>query len=145
MTPADIAKPAGSGPFKGKPRKKIFDLKIKAKSPFLLNDGKNNLTAVQGVKWDEKTNTLIAKLGSKTFTTSLKYIVKDIDFGGQPTKKDEGGEAAGTVANKDVEVLSEAFFCYYFDLEMENKLSKYSPQVWKTITDKRSLEAWCKK
>ena len=96
MTPADIAKPAGSGPFKGKPRKKIFDLKIKAKSPFLLNDGKNNLTPVQGIKWDEKTNTLTAKLGTKTFTTSLKYIVKDVDFGGQPTKKDEGGESGTT-------------------------------------------------
>jgi hypothetical protein len=144
MTPADIAKPAGSGPFKGKPRKKIFDLKIKAKSPFLLNDGKNNLTAVQGVKWDEKTNTLIAKLGSKTFTTSLKYIVKDIDFGGQPTKKDEGGES-GTVGGKEVEVFSEAFFCYYFALKAEDKLSNYSPQIWKTITNKQQLDAWTKK
>ena len=144
MTPADIAKPAGSGPFKGKPRKKIFDLKIKAKSPFLLNDGKNNLTAVQGVKWDEKTNTLIAKLGSKTFTTSLKYIVKDIDFGGQPTKKDEGGES-GTVGGKEVEVFSEAFFCYYFALKAEDKLSNYSPQIWKTITTKQQLDAWTKK
>ncbi len=144
MTPADIAKPAGSGPFKGKPRKKIFDLKIKAKSPFLLNDGKNNLTAVQGVKWDEKTNTLIAKLGSKTFTTSLKYIVKDVDFGGQPTKKDEGGES-GTVGGKEVEVFSEAFFCYYFALKAEDKLSNYSPQIWKTITNKQQLDAWTKK
>lgn len=144
MTPADIAKPAGSGPFKGKPRKKIFDLKIKAKSPFLLNDGKNNLTPVQGIKWDEKTNTLTAKLGTKTFTTSLKYIVKDVDFGGQPTKKDEGGES-GTVGGKEVEVFSEAFFCYYFALKAEDKLSNYSPQIWKTITNKQQLDAWTKK
>ena len=144
MTPADIAKPAGSGPFKGKPRKKIFDLKIKAKSPFLLNDGKNNLTPVQGIKWDEKTNTLTAKLGTKTFTTSLKYIVKDVDFGGQPTKKEEGGES-GTVGGKEVEVFSEAFFCYYFALKAEDKLSNYSPQIWKTITTKQQLDAWTKK
>jgi len=144
MTPADIAKPAGSGPFKGKPRKKIFDLKIKAKSPFLLNDGKNNLTAAQGVKWDEKTNTLTAKIGTKTFTASLKYIVKDVDFGGQPTKKDEGGES-GTVGGKEVEVFSEAFFCYYFALKAEDKLTNYSPQIWKTITNKQQLDAWTKK
>jgi len=99
---------------------------------------------VQGVKWDEKTNTLIAKLGSKTFTTSLKYIVKDIDFGGQPTKKDEGGES-GTVGGKEVEVFSEAFFCYYFALKAEDKLSNYSPQIWKTITTKQQLDAWTKK
>jgi hypothetical protein len=143
MTPADIKKPAGSGPFKGKPRTKIFDLKIKAKSPFLLDDGKGNLTPVQGVKWDEKTNTLTAKINNKTFTTSLKYIVKDLDFGGQPTKKSEGGET-GTVGGKEVEVFSEAFFCYYFALFAENKMSSYSPQIWKTITNQQQLETWTK-
>jgi len=147
MTPSDIAKTAGSGPFKGKPRNSIFDLKIKAKSPFMLTDPSGATTLVFGKKWEKSKQELVAVLPgqTKTFTVALKYIIKDPDFGGQPTKKDEGGEAAGTVANKDVEVLSEAFFCYYFALAMENKLSKYSPQVWKTITDKRSLEAWCRK
>jgi hypothetical protein len=144
MTPADINKNAGSGPFKGKPRTKIFDLKIKAKSPFLLNDGKNNLTPVQGIKWDAKTNTLTAKLDTKTFTVGLKYIVKDVDFGGQPTKPSEGGES-GTVGGKEVEVFSEAFFCYYFALYAENKIKNYSPQVWKTITNQQQLDAWTKK
>jgi hypothetical protein len=144
MTPADIAKPASSGPFKGKPRSKIFDLKIKAKSPFLLNDGKNNLTPVQGVKWDSKKNTLTAKLNNKTFTVALNFIVKDMDFGGQPTKKEEGGES-GTVGGKEVEVFSEAFFCYYFALYAENKIKSYTPQVWKTITNQQQLEAWTKK
>ena len=144
MTPADINKPAGSGPFKGKPRTKIFDLKIKAKSPFLLNDGKNNLTPVQGIKWNEKTNTLTAKLSNKTFDVGLRYIVKDVDFGGQPTKKDEGGES-GTVGGKEVEVFSEAFFCYYFALFAENKEKNYSPQVWKTITNQQQLDAWTRK
>ena len=131
MTPSDISKTAGSGPFKGKPRNTIFDLKIKAKSPFMLTDPKGSTTLVIGKKWEKSKQELVAVLPgqTKTFAVGLKYIIKD----------------PGTVANKDVEVLSEAFFCYYFALEMENKLSKYSPQVWKTITDKRSLEAWCKK
>lgn len=148
MTPSDIAKPAGSGPFKGKPRTQIFDLKIKAKSPFILTDENGKNHSVVGVKWDKKTNTLTAKhptIKNQTFTAALKYIVKDTDFGGQPTKKDEGGEKSGTVANKDVEVLSEAFFCYYFALMSEGLLDKYSPNVWKTITNKQQLDAWTKK
>ena len=123
LTTSDMAKSASSGPFKGKKRKDIFNLKIKSKSPFLLDDGKGNTTAVQGVNWDDKTNTLTAKLGTKTFTTSLRYIIKDIDFGGSPTKKDESGSDGGTVGGKEVEVFSEAFFCYYFALKNEGKLS----------------------
>jgi len=148
MSPSDIAKPAGSGPFKGKPRAAIFDLKIKANSPFHLTEpGKKTITAVKGVKWDKKNQVLTASLPGqrKTFEVLLKYIVKDVDFGGQPTKKDEGGEKSGTVANKDVEVLSEAFFCYYFAMDFEGKLSGYSPNAWKNITTKAQLDAWTKK
>jgi len=145
LTASDIAKNASSGPFKGKKRKDIFNLKIKSKSPFLLDDGKGNTTAVQGVKWDDKTNTLTAKLGTKTFTTSLRYIIKDVDFGGSPAKKDESGSDGGTVGGKEVEVFSEAFFCYYFALKNEGKLSGYSPTVWKTITNKQELDTWTKK
>lgn len=147
MTPADIAKPAGSGPFKGKPRAKIFDLKIKAKSPFLLVDEQKKVHSIIGIKWDSKTNTLTAQhptLKGKTFTASLRYIVKDVDFGGQPTKKEEGSEG-GTVGGKEVEVFSEAFFCYYFALYAEKKITSYSPNVWKTITNKQQLDAWTKK
>ena len=74
MTPSDLTKNAGSGPFKGKPRKQIFDLKIKAKSPFVLDDGKGELTPLEGVKWDSKTNVLTAKLKgqTKTFTPCLR-------------------------------------------------------------------------
>lgn len=146
MTPADITKTAGSGPYKGKPRKQIFDLKIKAKSPFLLDDGKGELTSVEGVKWDSKTNILTAKIKgqNKTFSAGLRYIVKDVDFGGSPKKKEEGGDNA-TVGGKEVEVFSEAFFCYYFALKAENKLSNYSPMVWKNITNKQELDAWTKK
>ncbi len=146
MTPQDINKTAGSGPYKGKSRKLIFDLKIKAKSPFLLDDGKGNLTPVEGVKWDSNKNILTAKFKgeNKTFTSSLRYIVKDVDFGGSPKKKEEGGDNA-TVGGKEVEVFSEAFFCYYFALKAENKLTSYSPLAWKTITNKQELDAWTKK
>jgi hypothetical protein len=146
MSPTDINKNAGSGPYKGKPRKQIFDLKIKAKSPFLLDNGKGELTPVEGLKWDAKSNVLTAKIKSqtKTFTVSLRYIAKDVDFGGSPKDKSEGGDNA-TVGGKEVEVFSEAFFCYYFALKAENKLSGYSPLVWKTITNKQQLDAWTRK
>ena len=98
MTPSDISKTAGSGPFKGKPRNTIFDLKIKAKSPFMLTDPKGSTTLVIGKKWEKSKQELVAVLPgqTKTFTVGLKYIIKDPDFGGQPTKKDEGGESGTT-------------------------------------------------
>lgn len=147
MSPEDIKKPAGSGPFKGKPRTKIFDLKIKAKSPFLLDDKKGNSAIVIGTKWDAKNEILHCKEKGKTQVVQipLKWIVKDVDFGGQPTKKTEGGEKEGTVGGKEVEVFSEAFFCYYFALKSEGILDKYTPTVWKTITNKQQLDAWTKK
>lgn len=148
MSPSDITKPAGSGPFKGKPRTSIFDLKIKGNSPFHLTEpGKKTITAVKGVKWDKKNLILTASMpGQKqTFEVALTHIVKDVDFGGQPTKKGEGGEKSSTVANKDVEVLSEAFFCYYFAMDFSGVLSNYTPNVWKTISTKAQLDSWTKK
>ncbi len=145
LSTGDLAKVASSGPFKGKKRKDIFKLKIKAKSPFLLEDDKKKITVVQGLEWNDKTNVLIAKLGSKKFNVTLRYIVKDIDFGGNPAKKEDTGEKSTTVGGKEVEVFSEAFFCYYFALFSENKMKEYSPQVWKTITNQQQLDAWTKK
>lgn len=147
MSPEDIKKPAGSGPYKGKPRLKIFDLKIKAKSPFTLDDKRGNSTMVIGTKWDAKNQILHCKEVGKSTVVQipLRWIVKDIDFGGQPTKKSEGGESGGTVGGKEVEVFSEAFFCYYFALMSEGLLTNYSPNIWKTITTKQQLDAWTKK
>lgn len=142
MTPTDISKPASKGPYKGKPRQNIFALKIKAGAPFTLTDG----TEVKGIKWDKKNNILIAKAkGSrKEIEVPLSKIKKDVDFGGDTAKKQEAAEEKGQVSNKDVEVLSEAFFCYYFALHSEKKLDAYTPTIWKTITTKEKLITWCR-
>ena len=34
------------------------------------------------------------------------------------------------VSNKDVEVLSEALFCYYFAIYNNKKQDDYNPAVW---------------
>ena len=47
-----------------------------------------------------------------------------------------------TVSNKDVEVLSEALFCYYFAIKLKNKSRDYDPKVWDTITNSASLSKW---
>jgi hypothetical protein len=54
MTPADLKKEAGKGPYKGIPRTQIFKRKIVDKRPFTLNNGQK----VNGTNWDEKTLTL---------------------------------------------------------------------------------------
>jgi hypothetical protein len=47
-----------------------------------------------------------------------------------------------TVSNKDVEVLSEAMFCYYFALKLKGKLKQYSERDWNNIDTKSNLNAW---
>jgi hypothetical protein len=143
MEKADYKKNASQGPYKGKSRENIFDLKIKNKSPFSITDDKKNVVTVMGKKWDKK-ELVLTTTDKKIPTVTLSKIIKDTDFGGNPTtKKSEGGES-GTVANKDVEVLSEAFFCYYFALKCEKQLSTYTPNVWKKIKTKKELDAWCR-
>lgn len=137
MSLADYKKTASKGPYKGKTRELIFAAKIKAGSPFTLTDG----STVKGKSWDKKTLTLTT---DKKALIPLSKIVKDVDFGGQPTSAKETGESS-TVGNKDVEVLSEAFFCYYFALKLTDKISKYSPEVWRAIKTKDDLVKWTKK
>jgi hypothetical protein len=47
-----------------------------------------------------------------------------------------------TVDNKDVEVLSEAMFCYYFALKLKGKLNQYRQQDWNSILKKSDLDSW---
>ena len=49
------------------------------------------------------------------------------------------------VSNKDVEVLSEAMFCYYFAIWIKGKKNQYSPSVWTSITTKSELTQWTNK
>lgn len=137
MSPSDYQKTASKGPNKGKTRASIFDIKIKSGSPFTLVDG----NVVKGKSWDKKNLILTTTKNQKI---ALTKIVKDVDFGGQPTTAAETGQS-DKVGNKDVEVLSEAFFCYYFALELNSKLDKYSPEVWRAIKTQDDLNKWTKK
>ena len=46
------------------------------------------------------------------------------------------------VSNKDVEVLSEALFCYYFAIYKNKKEKDYNPIVWSKITDQSQLTSF---
>ena len=46
------------------------------------------------------------------------------------------------VSNKDVEVLSEALFCYYFAIYKNKKEKDYNPIVWNEITDISKLTSF---
>ena len=47
-----------------------------------------------------------------------------------------------TISNKDVEVLSEALFCYYFAIWKKGKENDYDPSVWDNITTSAKLSQW---
>ena len=53
--------------------------------------------------------------------------------------------ASISISKKDVEVLSEALFCYYFAVWIKGKQSKYKPQDWNSITNNQTLKAWVSK
>ena len=46
------------------------------------------------------------------------------------------------VSNKDVEVLSESLFCYYFAIYKNKKEKEYNPIVWSKITDQSQLTSF---
>ena len=95
MTPADLKKEAGKGPYKGIARSQIIKLKIADKKEFTLNNG----AKIKGTNWDEKTYTLF--VGTRKI--SLKEIKKDPDFGG-------GGSGAGADVTAIVE-CGQALVC----------------------------------
>lgn len=49
------------------------------------------------------------------------------------------------ISNKDVEVLSEALFCYYFAIYKNNKQSTYNFSVWNRITKPSDLVSFTNK
>ena len=95
MTPADLKKDAGKGPYKGVPRTQVIKLKIADNRPFTLNSG----AQVRATDWDESTYTLY--VGTRKI--SLKEIKKDPDFGG-------GGSGAGADVTAIVE-CGQALVC----------------------------------
>ena len=95
MTPADLKKEAGKGPYKGIARSQIIKLKIADKKEFTLNNG----AKIKGTNWDEKTYTLF--VGTRKI--SVKEIKKDPEFGG-------GGSGAGADVTAIVE-CGQALVC----------------------------------
>jgi hypothetical protein len=89
MTPAEIQKESGKGKYKGIVRSEIFNLKIRAKSPFTLTNG----SKVVATKWDSAKKILFA--GSRQIP--LSQIKKDDDMGGG------GGSGAGADVTAAVE------------------------------------------
>jgi hypothetical protein len=95
MTPADLKKDAGKGPYKGMPRSQVMKRKIVDGKDFTLNSG----AKVKATNWDESTLTLF--VGTRKI--SLKEIKKDPDFGG-------GGSGAGADVTAIVE-CGQALVC----------------------------------
>ena len=77
---------ASKGPYKGKPRKNIFALKIKDKKPFNLGAdgdggevyGKKFITR----KWPYILEYTLSKTSKKIYKIDASKIFKDADFGG---------------------------------------------------------------
>ena len=49
------------------------------------------------------------------------------------------------VSNKDVEVLSEALFCYYFAIYKNKKEKEYNPSQWYSVKNQGDLSTFTKK
>jgi hypothetical protein len=67
MTPADLKKDAGKGPYKGMPRSQVMKRKIVDGKDFTLNSG----AKVKATNWDESTLTLF--VGTRKI--SLKVLM----------------------------------------------------------------------
>jgi hypothetical protein len=113
MTPAEIQKESGKGKYKGIVRSEIFNLKIRAKSPFTLING----SKVVGTKWDPTKRILFA--GAKQIP--LSQIKKDDDMGGG------GGSGAGA----DVTAAVECGQCFVSSI-VYNVLKRKI--VWEDLT-----------
>lgn len=56
-------------------------------------------------------------------------------------KGSRGSSGGGGVEKKDVEVLSEAMFCFYFAVYLNKKQKKYSPIEWESINTTQEARA----
>ena len=142
LTNYEFGKKASKGPYKGKPRKDIANIKIKKKLPFIIE---KTGQPILGVKLAGQT--LTYKDGKSNKTISMSLIQKDEDFGGQPSKKKSG--AKKTVSGKVVEVMSEAFFCIYVAMRMAGTLDNYIKDKtyldWDDIQSTEDLNKFAKK
>ena len=50
-----------------------------------------------------------------------------------------------SISNKDVEVLSEALFCYYFAIYKNKKEKEYNPSQWYSVKNQGDLSTFTKK
>ena len=50
-----------------------------------------------------------------------------------------------SISNKDVEVLSEALFCYYFAIYKNKKETQYNPSQWYSVKNQGDLSTFTKK
>ena len=118
LSNTEFAKKASKGPYAGKARKDIANIKIKNRKPFTIEKTGEKIIGLK-----VSGNNLIYKVKNSEKTIPFSNIQKDEDFGGQPAKKGSGSSAA--ISGKIVEVLSEAFFCIYCAMKSAGTLSKY--------------------
>jgi hypothetical protein len=101
----DMEAIASAGPYAGKKRPEIFQLKINDKKEFVLGTTANGIKVV-GVAFDPKSwqFTFRRKGATKVETVNYTKIFKDKDF---------GGGSAGSGGGADVTAMTESLQCYY--------------------------------
>ena len=101
----DFNKVASSGPYGGKTRDEIFELKIKEGKNFVLGANKNG-KAITGISYNKKTRELTYQDTNKSGTVKYTQIFKDSDFGGG---SGSGGGATDTAFTESMQ----CFYCSY--------------------------------
>jgi hypothetical protein len=101
----DMEAIASAGPYAGKKRPEIFQLKINDKKEFVLGTTENGIKVV-GVAFDPNSwqFTFKRKGATKVETVNYTKIFKDKDF---------GGGSAGSGGGADVTAMTESLQCYY--------------------------------
>jgi len=120
LTPSVFASKANQGPFKGKSRRQIAQLKIDQRRPFILDIQDKPL--VLGVRIQGSSLSYVLPKSKTVKSISFSKVIKDEDFGGSPPKASKKGSK---LSGKIVEVMSEAFFCIYCAMQYKGTLNKY--------------------
>lgn len=125
-----------------------FIRKVENKESWKLGASGTEGVAIIGYKQDSKQKKFITDLKKnfvdtmnnlKTKSSYMLPTTSGVDVNLTKLWRDElkgkkvpvsGGES---IQKKDVEVLSEAMFCFYFAIWLKGKKDRYSPTEWKTI------------
>src|SRR6056300_1469395 len=134
LSNTEFAKKASKGPYVGKARKDIANIKIKSRKPFTIEKTGEKIIGLR-----VSGNNLIYKVKNSEKTIPFSNIQKDEDFGGQPAKKGSGSSAA--ISGK-----IEEFFCIYCAMKSAGTLSKYDKdktyEDWDDIQSAKDISSF---